>query len=699
MHPRGPLFERLVRLQPCRRYAIDHYFLSCAFALVTLSYFSWDGVFTLACAAEMSYSPGSLVFIHANKIVCPARLDFSLHEARQAFIRPFGSIYGLMLEIRVMIVRDREHIARKHGQYRQQEKHKSSDGQWSWPWSCPLQAAGRKSRSDGLRPKYRSNMHRSIDPDIVFDTFVTWLSWWEMALRARQWFACPDKRRVCIPNTRLRRRSNDDDHRVRFCPFVSVSIVLLRHYTGSQIGLSVLIASCMTCVDKVAIHFSQLLPPFQISSVRPQVSVTRTISTTAQANYPRSIAMPAAIEWTSADMASIRPNSTFDGFRQNFVLLLPDGKTQFIANLEDFNLLQASQLNQGIIYGAQIGITALLLVIMLMMTKPDKRRSLVFVLNSLALLIILVRTIMAACLLGGPFFNFYIFELGWYPHAKTISHYIRISVATESLGVLVNCSIFASLMLQVHVICCTLTRTKHKIVMGFCGLVILMVCSIRLTLAVMNSKWSIVGLRTTTMAQWDTIQRMASASNIATVTCIATFSAIFNTKLVMAMMIRRKLKIQQYGPMQIIFVMGLQTMFVPLIIGIVGYFITPGSQLATFVDTSVAIFLPLSGMWASANTNNAIAANAANRRAVPVGASDQSCYYSHPSSGKRLVSNCGTDASSFSDDKDLEKGPALPPSSYNTVPDNGRHQHQHQQDADANHEGTLNDRSYQVRLD
>nr|POE80912.1 pheromone alpha factor receptor [Quercus suber] len=405
--------------------------------------------------------------------------------------------------------------------------------------------------------------------------------------------------------------------------------------------------------------------------------------------------MSTAIEWTSADMASTQPNSTFDGFRQNFVLLLPDGKTQFIANLEDFNLLQTSQLNQGIIYGAQIGITALLLVIMLMMTKPDKRRSLVFLLNSMALLIILIRTIMAACLLGGPFFNFYIWELGWYPHAKTIAHYVCISVATESLGVLVNCFIFASLVLQVHIICCTLSKAHHRIVMGVCGLMIFMVCSIRLTLAVMNSTWSIVGLRTTTMEQWNMIQRMASANNIATVTCIAIFSAVFNTKLVMAMLVRRKLKIRQFRPMQIIFVMGLQTMFVPLIIGIVAYFIAPGSQLSTFVDTSVAIFLPLSGMWASVNANNTVNANAADRRAIPVGASDTSAYYGQPSSEKCITSKCGTDTSSCSDERDLEKGPRSPSTSY----DSADHSRQQQQHAATNLEGVLTNHSSQVRLD
>lgn len=267
--------------------------------------------------------------------------------------------------------------------------------------------------------------------------------------------------------------------------------------------------------------------------------------------------------WSAADLASLQPNSSFDGFRQDFVILLPDGTTPMTANMEDFNLLQKSQLNQGIIYGAQIGVTALLFLIMLIMTKPDKRRSVVFLLNSLALLFILVRTSMAVRLLAGPFFNFYIFELAWYPYVEEIAYSIRLSVATEVLGVFVNGFIFASLVLQVHIICCTLDDIQHKLVIGFCCLLAAMVCILRLTLAIMNSMWDIVGLRTVTEEQWGTIQRMASANNIASITCIAIFSAIFNTKLVLAILARRKLNMKQFGPMQIIFVMGLQTMFVP----------------------------------------------------------------------------------------------------------------------------------------
>jgi len=60
-----------------------------------------------------------------------------------------------------------------------------------------------------------------------------------------------------------------------------------------------------------------------------------------------------------------------------------------------------------------------------------------------------------------------------------------------------------------------------------------------------------------------------------------------------------------------------------VIFAILDYYVIKGSQIGSFVETFVAIFLPLSSMWASANVNSKHIAmpneNYANHRVVPVG--------------------------------------------------------------------------------
>ncbi|KAK4888523.1 pheromone alpha factor receptor [Elasticomyces elasticus] len=319
-------------------------------------------------------------------------------------------------------------------------------------------------------------------------------------------------------------------------------------------------------------------------------------------------------------------NTTFNGYEQSFIVAGPDGKTAFPATIEDILRLNTLCISQSIIFGTQVGITGLLFVILMLMTKRDKRQSAVFLLNAASLLMIFIRNVLACLSLNSIFYNFYNWELAYYPVGPELKHAQDVNAAAEVLGIIINTLIFSSLVLQIRIVCCTLTHTAKIGITVVSVIVALAALTIRFALVVLNIEYNIFGIGTSTIQQFQLLTQMAKANNIITVAAIAFFSAIFVVKLAFAIHLRRKLNMKQFGPMQIIFVMGCQTMFVPLIFAVISYYTAVGIQINSLVPTVVAIFLPLSGMWASAQTANEKLVRADSRfhRAIPIGATDLS---------------------------------------------------------------------------
>ncbi|KAK4546807.1 hypothetical protein LTR36_001539 [Oleoguttula mirabilis] len=326
------------------------------------------------------------------------------------------------------------------------------------------------------------------------------------------------------------------------------------------------------------------------------------------------------------DTQNWQTNSSFDPYTQTFVVTAPDGVTALPGYMDELLLLQSISVTQGIIYGIQLGLAGLLLVVLMLMTKRDKRRSAVFLLNSLALLLLLIRNILTCTELHSIFYNYYNWQLHYYPKGGRLHTAQNLSITAEIFNFLIDAAIYSSLLLQVHIICCTIARTVKLGIIGVATAVALMSLGVRLYLAVFNIEYSILGVNSLTIPRNAYLTHIASVNNIVTVVTIALFSTIFVTKLAFAIHMRRKLNMKQFGPMQIIFVMGCQTLFVPLIFAIVSYYSTIGSQINSFVPTVVAVFLPLSGMWASAHVIHQKPRRDDGRyhRAIPVGATDLS---------------------------------------------------------------------------
>jgi pheromone alpha factor receptor len=250
-------------------------------------------------------------------------------------------------------------------------------------------------------------------------------------------------------------------------------------------------------------------------------------------------------------MASDMP---FDPFTQSFTLLLEDG-TPFnlsMPELDDF-ILYSVQI--CINYAAQLGASCILLIALLLLTKPDKRRSPVFILNLISLVLNVIRNVLQCLYFTGPFSQTYAYFGQDFSRVPTSAY--ATSITATVLAVLLLICIEASLLLQVRAVCVILRDLYRQAVFALSTVIALLAIGFRLALCVANSR-SIISLEPPTSLNW-----LESASNITTSISICWFCAVFVTKLAFALNERRKLGLERFGPMQIIFIMGCQTLIIP----------------------------------------------------------------------------------------------------------------------------------------
>ncbi|KAI9662085.1 MAG: hypothetical protein M1829_006224 [Trizodia sp. TS-e1964] len=287
-------------------------------------------------------------------------------------------------------------------------------------------------------------------------------------------------------------------------------------------------------------------------------------------------------------------NSTsvpWDPFTQSFTLVMQDG-TLFNVSIPDLDDFIYESVATCINYGTQIGASVLLLVVLALLTKEDKRRSPIFMLNMLALALNFVRSLLQALYYVSEFSEVYAYFA--YDYSRVPSRAYARSIASDILTLLLVITIQLSLIMQTRVVCLTLRDLYRHMITFSMTLVAFVAVAFRFALVVQNIK-SILAASDFTPWYW-----IASATNIAQAVSICLFCAIFVWKLGVALHQRRKLGLRQFGPMQIIFIMGCQTLVIPAIFAILEY-TNAISKLSTQTLTLVAIFLPLSSMWASAS--------------------------------------------------------------------------------------------------
>ncbi|MCJ1402939.1 hypothetical protein MMC11_006160 [Xylographa trunciseda] len=287
-------------------------------------------------------------------------------------------------------------------------------------------------------------------------------------------------------------------------------------------------------------------------------------------------------------------SAAFDPFSQSFTLLQEDG-TQFnvtIPELDDFILYS---LQICINYAAQLGASIVLLVMLALLTKPEKRTSPIFILNSISLALNILRNILQCLYFTGPFNEAYTYFAGDFSRVPTSAYAISITATLFTFLLLISIEI--SLCLQVQVVCTTLRELYRQIIFALSTAVALVAIGFRLALLVLNSQ------STLSLTYLQPLDWLTSASNITTTISICWFCTVFVTKMGFALQQRRKLGIRRFGPMQILFIVGCQTLIIPVIFSILEY-TTQIPSMDSNILTLVSIFTPLSAMWAASSTGS-----------------------------------------------------------------------------------------------
>lgn len=241
-------------------------------------------------------------------------------------------------------------------------------------------------------------------------------------------------------------------------------------------------------------------------------------------------------------------------FQQSFTLLTANGDP-FNVTITDLDEFVLYNVQICINYGVQIGASIVLLMVLLLLTKPDKRSSTIFVLNTLSLVLNIIRNVLLTIFFTGPFSETFAYFAQDYSQIHSGNYATSVAATVFTLLVLVCVEI--SLCLQVRVVCVTLRQRYRRIISGLSALIASTAAAFRIALMIENDI-AILNVESSDRLAW-----LASASNIATTISICWFCAVFVIKLGFALNERRKLGLEKFGPMQIIFIMGCQTLIIP----------------------------------------------------------------------------------------------------------------------------------------
>lgn len=250
-------------------------------------------------------------------------------------------------------------------------------------------------------------------------------------------------------------------------------------------------------------------------------------------------------------MAAVTP---FDPYSQSFELLTSDG-TPFNVSIPELDTFVNYNNQICINYGAQTGASIILLVVLLLLTKPDRRASAIFIVNVASLALNIIRNVLQCLYFTGPFTETYAVFSGDFSRVHTGDYATSVTATVFTLLVLVCVEI--SLCLQTRVVCVTIRQLYRKIIFAASVVIALLAVAFRLALCIENSIYIV-------QAKVDgPLYQLASATTITETISICWFSVVFVTKLAFALNERRKLGLVQFGPMQIIFIMGCQTLIIP----------------------------------------------------------------------------------------------------------------------------------------
>ncbi|EEH23583.1 hypothetical protein PABG_05794 [Paracoccidioides brasiliensis Pb03] len=294
---------------------------------------------------------------------------------------------------------------------------------------------------------------------------------------------------------------------------------------------------------------------------------------------------------------------SFDPFNQSVVFHKADG-TPFNVSIHELDDFVQYNTKVCINYSSQLGASVIAGLMLAMLTHSEKRRLPVFFLNTFALAMNFARLLCMTIYFTTGFNKSYAY------FGQDYSQVPGSAYAASVLGVvfttLLVISMEMSLLIQTRVVCTTLPDIQRYLLMAVSSAISLMAIGFRLGLMVENC---IAIVQASNFAPFIWLQ---SASNITITISTCFFSAVFVTKLAYALVTRIRLGLTRFGAMQVMFIMSCQTMVIPAIFSILQYPL-PKYEMNSNLFTLVAIFLPLSSLWASVATKSSFETSSSGR--------------------------------------------------------------------------------------
>ncbi|THW97996.1 hypothetical protein D6D02_05334 [Aureobasidium pullulans] len=249
----------------------------------------------------------------------------------------------------------------------------------------------------------------------------------------------------------------------------------------------------------------------------------------------------------------------------------------------------------GIIPAVQFGACLILFLVLMLLSKHDKRRSPVFLFNTAALFFNIILAILQCCVVTSSFWDIYPVLVGDYGVATPAAY--RLTAAVSVFLTLVSICIEVSLVLQVHVVSVTLKTWQKMSILAISAFVAVIAMGFRIAQSAISVKCIFHPDEFCSSTTW-----LAKAKDITLTISICFFSAIFCAKLGWSLRERRKLGMKQFGSMQIIFIGGFQTMIIPAIFSLIQFINAENiPNIGSNILTATCISLPLTSLWASSH--------------------------------------------------------------------------------------------------
>ncbi|KAK4081124.1 uncharacterized protein Triagg1_2656 [Trichoderma aggressivum f. europaeum] len=282
----------------------------------------------------------------------------------------------------------------------------------------------------------------------------------------------------------------------------------------------------------------------------------------------------------------------FNPYTQNITILGPPGFPPIpipISQIDAFNDETASIL---INYGAQLGASLTMLLVVLLVTPSQKFLRASNLLHVLALIVCAVRTVFLAFYFLSPFSHFYQVWAGDYSQIPAWNY--RTSVAGTVLSMLLAVIAEAALMYQAWTMVSLFTNKAKYIITFLSLLVTLITTSFRVAATVIQCE-SILNLVSTRRYGW-----LVKTMLIWNTCSIAWFCALFNSKLVHHLITNRGVLPSRRAmtPMEVLIMANGILMFVPVIFAILEWYHFINFEAGSLTPTSIAIILPLASLAA-----------------------------------------------------------------------------------------------------